>query len=205
MDKIKAFLAAMTIWNWLALIAFIFFPLSAINAFFSLRARYLDWQGQQSKVKFKKRLRQLLKQTKLIDRYRKEPQFFVLKVLDDASSILVIFLASVALFLCGWLLSSFNSSPPPLFLLTIATLMMSFDFMLGIQLSRLISRVRNPEAFAIRVYGFLFKGMVKGLLVGHDEMVESILQSDTFNLIQGETDYVGSIKRGWPPPNRDLT
>lgn len=197
MEKLKAFLEAMTVWNWLALIAFIFFPVSALNAFFGLRSRYLDWQGQQSKVKFKKRLQQLSRQILLIDRYRKEPQFFALKVLDDASSILVIFLAAVALCLCGWLLDSFDSNSGPLFPLTVATLLMSFDFMLGIQLSRLISRARNPEAFARRVFTFLHNGKYKGLLPENRELVESILESESFKLIDGRpSNYIKEIREG---------
>lgn len=66
--------------------SFCLFPVSALNAFFDLRSRYLDWQGPQSKIKFRKRLRQLSKQLSLIDQYRKEPHIFALRLLDDASS-----------------------------------------------------------------------------------------------------------------------
>lgn len=194
MDRIWTFIATMTYRDWIVVVGLIVLPLSALNAFLGLRSRYLDWQGQQSKAQFKKRLRQLSKQVLLIDQYRKEPQVLALRLLDDASTILVIFLASVALCLCGWLLRSLNPPGTGLFVISIATALMFMDFLFAIQLSRLISRVRRPEAFAHQVYGFLFNGKIKGLLAKHGELVESILTSDTFNTIQNGTDYVGSIR-----------
>jgi hypothetical protein len=59
MNGIGDFVRSMTVWNWLALIAFIFLPLSALNAFFGLRSRYRDWRGTKSQKGFEKRLQQL--------------------------------------------------------------------------------------------------------------------------------------------------
>lgn len=194
----KTFIQSMTIWNWFALIAFIFFPLSALNAFFGLRSRYLDWQGQQSKVKFRKRLGQLSKQILVIDQYRKEPQVLALKLLDDASTILVIFLAAMALCLCGGLLRLFNPFPENgLFPIALALFLLFLDFLFAVQLSRLISRVRNPEAFAKEVFSFLHNGKVKGLLQENRELVESILASKSFILIDGSpSNYISEIREG---------
>ncbi len=43
-------------WNWLALAGFIVLPLSALNAFLGLRARWRDWRATKSKEGFEKRL-----------------------------------------------------------------------------------------------------------------------------------------------------
>src|SRR3989442_8439689 len=59
MNGLIDFVRSMTVWNWIALIAFIFFPLSAWNAFLSLKSRYRDWNGTKNKQKFDKRLREL--------------------------------------------------------------------------------------------------------------------------------------------------
>jgi hypothetical protein len=72
MDKIKAFVESMTFWNWLALIAFIFLPLSALNAFFSLKSRYRDWRGAQTRKGFEERLTHLEKEWLIIEVYKKD-------------------------------------------------------------------------------------------------------------------------------------
>ena len=72
MNGVTDFIRNMTIWNWLALIAFIFFPLSALNAFFGLRSRFLDWRGIQNKKKFQERLKDFGLQLFILDLY-KEP------------------------------------------------------------------------------------------------------------------------------------
>src|SRR6185436_17277703 len=84
MDKLRAIYDAMTLWNWLALIAFIFFPLSALNAFFGLRARYRDWRGTKSKEAFEKRLRQLSDELQIIKTFKNNIQSYFVWVLDAA-------------------------------------------------------------------------------------------------------------------------
>lgn len=194
--NLRSFIQGMTIWNWLALIAFLFGLVSVLNSFLGLRSRYLDWQGPKSKVKFRKRLRQLSKQVLLIDQYRKEPQVFALKLLDDASTILVLFLATAAFCLCGWLLRSLNPPGTGLFPLSLALILIFVDFFFAVQLSRLISRVKNPRAFALRVFEFLYKGKLKGLLRENSELVENILTSETFNLMQDAEYYILEIRQG---------
>src|ERR1051325_9520512 len=79
---IKNFIQDMTVWNWLALIAFIFFPLSALNAFFGLRARYRDWRGTKSKKAFDKRLTQLGDEVRRIETFRNNLAGYFVWVLD---------------------------------------------------------------------------------------------------------------------------
>jgi hypothetical protein len=98
MEGIGEFIRGMTFWNWIALIAFIFFPLSALNAFLSLKSRYLDWQGTKSKQAFENRLRQLEVQIFVIGEYRKQPAIFFRDVLDEGMRPLISFLLSFFVF-----------------------------------------------------------------------------------------------------------
>jgi hypothetical protein len=51
----KAFIQSMTFWNWLALVLVIPALLGGLNAFFSLKSRYLDWRGTNNRKQFEKR------------------------------------------------------------------------------------------------------------------------------------------------------
>jgi hypothetical protein len=84
MDRFWTFVNSMTLWNWLALIAFIFFPLSALNAFFSLRARFLDWRATSSKKEFPVRLERLNSLLVEAVHYRRNTSEFFIRVLYDA-------------------------------------------------------------------------------------------------------------------------
>src|SRR5438128_386008 len=83
MERLWTFIGNMTIWNWLALIAFIFFPLSALNAFFGLKVRYKDWRASQGKKKYRQRLLRYHYELKRIENYLANEKQFFLEVLDQ--------------------------------------------------------------------------------------------------------------------------
>lgn len=192
---LRTFIGAMNWRDWIALIGFVALPLSALNAFFGLRSRYLDWQGPKSKVKFKKRLEQLSRQLALMDQYRKEPQLFTLKLLDDASTILVIFLASAAFCVCAAFLRLLNPPGTGRVPLGLALFFVFIDFFFAIKLSRLISRFRNPHTFVLRVISFLKEGGKKNLLQENKELVQLIINSETFRSTGEGKGFADKLKK----------
>lgn len=73
-----------TFWNWLALVSFIILPLSALNAFLGLRARWRDWRTTKSVTKLKERLIQINNQAIATKLHRLDPPIFFIQLLDDA-------------------------------------------------------------------------------------------------------------------------
>lgn len=59
MDGIIEWLRTWTFFNWLAVIAFLMAFTGFLNSFLSLRSRYKDWRGVQSRKAFGKRLKEL--------------------------------------------------------------------------------------------------------------------------------------------------
>jgi len=205
MDGFRTFVQGMTIWNWLALIAFIFFPLSALNAFFGLRSRYLDWQAPKSKAKFKKRVTELFRQVIRIGRYRKEPQFFYLLVLNNAAVILVSFLSSTTLWLCVWGLQLLTPSNKVFAVWVVSAIMMFVSFLLAIRLSRLIHKVRHPEELIMHVLSVISEGKKQSLLKENTIFINAIFHSDLFasemnNTIRYQID---NIREGFPKTSVD--
>src|SRR5688500_6887697 len=87
----------MTFWNRITLIAFIFFPLSALNAFFGLRTRFKDWRGIKSKKNFEKRLKELKQELIQIETFRMNLSIFFLEILRRAMPpIALVFLTILA-------------------------------------------------------------------------------------------------------------
>ncbi len=105
METIWDFIKAMTIWNWITLIAFIFFPLSALNAFFSLKGRFLDWRGTKNKELYKKRLEQLERQLSQIEEYKKDSSKLFFKTLENGIRSLLFFFGSFFFFMWAFFIS----------------------------------------------------------------------------------------------------
>src|SRR5258706_2746892 len=104
MNVLGGVVRSMTIWNWLALIAFIFFPLSALNAFFGLRSRYRDWRGTKSKQAFENRLKQLSEELDIIETFKNNIRGYFVWVLDAAITPLKTFGLAFMLLLVAFLL-----------------------------------------------------------------------------------------------------
>ncbi|HEV7682406.1 MAG TPA: hypothetical protein VGO68_09825 [Pyrinomonadaceae bacterium] len=83
MDKLKLFIQAMTFWNWIGLIAFCFASISVLNALISLKSRFRDWRGIQSKKAFEKRVKQLERELAQIKGFAAEPPKFYLYLLIE--------------------------------------------------------------------------------------------------------------------------
>src|SRR5262245_7017770 len=99
------FIKGMTFWNWLALIAFLFATISVLNAFLSLKSRFRDWRGIQSKKAFDKRVRQLERELKRIKRFAADPTTFYLYLLDKGTKLVVFFILSVGMFMTAFAIS----------------------------------------------------------------------------------------------------
>lgn len=178
MDRITLFLETMTIWNWLALIAFIFFPLSALNAFLNLKTRYRDWRGIQNKKQFDKRIKELKTQFFMTETYKQDSTAFFTVVLWYASELLAPLIIVIALFSLGaqvW--QSYLA----------ATIVSSIFMKHAIALNQLISRVQFPELFAIAIIEFIKSGADKGLnSESADRLIHDVGRSNVYSTTQRE-------------------
>src|SRR5215213_4703153 len=81
MDKIKAFFASLTLFQWIALILFPIGIASGLNAFLSLKSRYRDWRGIKNLESFNKRIETFYKHVGLLQRLKKSPIDYFMWVL----------------------------------------------------------------------------------------------------------------------------
>jgi hypothetical protein len=166
MDGMWEFIKAMTLWNWLSLIAFIFFPLSALNAFFSLRSRYKDWRATSSTKRFEKRLKELETLVNMVGTYRNEPTRYYSLVIDFIATIMIMSLESGVAFVFAFIITTFfmkNLS------LLVTSLVICLVFLVGatIHANRLLWSARYvhvPELLKEEVLKFLASGIKKGLV-----------------------------------------
>jgi hypothetical protein len=181
MDKFWTFIGNMTVWNWITLVAFLIALMSGLNAFLSLKSRYLDWKGVQSKKGFKKRLQELEVQLFAIEQYKKQPSTFFIQVLDDARKPAILFMAFCCFVTISFFLASTRGMDYQLiFMLGLFCFLGAFK--LATRLSNLIARVSTPELFAIDVIKFVNNAKRKGLLPLDDNtLVEKLLKSEMFS------------------------
>jgi hypothetical protein len=160
----------MTIWQWMALIAFIFMPFSALNSVLSLRTRYRDRQGIRSKAKFQKRLKELTIETKKIAFYRDHPTTLMLMGQETIFSSGVKFLTAFLLCLVAFALPFLS----PLFIAAaFITLSALGEMQVG---SKLIHDANVPDDFARHVFAFVVEGKRKGFLPKDDTTMQDLLR-----------------------------
>jgi len=100
----------MTIWNWIALIAFVIALVSGLNAFLSLKARWLDWSGVRSKKKFDKRLKELKNQIGELVKYQNNPSQFFPVIAEWVLQIFLMFLLAFLTVVLTLLLTAYPSN-----------------------------------------------------------------------------------------------
>jgi len=98
MEYIIELLKSLTIFNWMAIIAFIFLPLSALNAFLGLKSRYNEWKPARNKKNFEKRVKEFSLRFNKIIRWRSSMMDLFIELLDDAMPIAMSLLAAFFLF-----------------------------------------------------------------------------------------------------------
>ncbi len=80
-----------TLFNWLALIGFLFGCVSVTNAFFGLKSRFKDWFTLTSKQALRKRLLELEKIAQNTKRHINEPATLLIDLLWETTSHSIVF------------------------------------------------------------------------------------------------------------------
>src|SRR5687767_8293800 len=96
--------------QYLALIAFLVLPLTALNAILGLRARWKDWNGIRNRKAFEERQRELKGQLQNIEYYRKKP----LKLYREMVEVILTVLGLILISLWFGVLAALSSLLSPL-------------------------------------------------------------------------------------------
>ena len=174
MDGLSDYIRNMTFWNWLALIAFIFLPLSALNAFFSLKSRYSNWRAIKSKKNFSKRLEEIELYLTEVQQYRNQPLSFIIEVLEKTVRVFGLFLCASLGFLASFILFNvrlLNTKFPygsGLFIATISYGLLAFCFYLTVKLFRFIRTVKNPSLLVKTVKDLVSKAATNDVITDDD-------------------------------------
>jgi hypothetical protein len=187
----KIVIQNMTVWNWLALIAFFFATISVLNAFLSLKSRFRDWRGIQSKKAFEKRVRQLERELTRIRRFALEPERFHFYLLDRATRIVGVCLAAMAIFMIafGISVSPLRGSGYELVLVMAPVLLLVMTISVLVEMNRLIRVVGKPSDFAIKLIRFMVEAKDKGFELRDDgELMKFLKQVKTDALAKQATD-----------------
>jgi MFS family permease len=194
MDKLKAFFEAMTLWNWLALIAFLIALFSGLNAFLSLRSRYRDWKGTRNKKEFEKRIKRLREKLRQLEEYKKNPTEFFIRVSSFIIQCLTLLLLSIACFNVAFLLERLYTLRSGLVMFGIAILWTLLGIIASFRLVPLIIAMKTPGVLAMEIIEFVRKGFKKGLATEDaDELVVSLAFSEMFTGTNKEVlfNYIG--------------
>jgi hypothetical protein len=159
-----------TFWNWLALVSFIVLPLSALNAFLGLRARYKDWRTLKSKEEYDKRRLEIEDRLTAIKLYNQSKHLFYLHLVNNAipplysllGSFLCLLLAGLIYISTSWIMSSF--SPVSGLLLSIAIYLLKEPLLYLVELSNKVSMILAPDHFFKEITEFLKYGVQEKLL-----------------------------------------
>jgi hypothetical protein len=151
----------LTVWNWLAVLAFLIALMSGFNAFLSLRAKFLDWRGVQNKKKFHKRLKQLAQQVTEADELR-NPRVLRIEMASRIISFLSEGTFAALLFMAGYLS---NIEWIKLF----GAIVLLGAYVSNIRFKRTLNNLRYRYFFWDRIRHFLEEGAKKSLFEPEDE------------------------------------
>jgi Na+/melibiose symporter-like transporter len=187
MDKIKAFIETMTVWNWLALVAFLIAIFSGLNAFLSLKSRYKDWRGTKSKLQFEDRLRELEKQLTRIEKFKSNPNELYNYVITTALRFMSLFFMACFAFVSAF---TFSILPPQhlkfryqLFAVVmsiISSITVYLCALIASNLRRVVRRAQDPKIFAMEVLSFIGEGERKGFKVDKDSRLYKFAETTDF-------------------------
>ena len=170
MDTLWTLLANMTIFQWMAVIAFIFMPFSALNSILSLRTKYKDMQGIRNKAKFQKRLKELTIEIKKIAFYRDHPTTLMLMGQETVFSAGVKFLVAFLLCVVAFALPFLS----PLFIAAGYIILSALaEMRVG---SKLVHDANVPDDFARHVFDFVAEGKRKGFLLNDDTTMQDFIR-----------------------------
>ena len=205
MEKIKAFFEAMTIWNWLALIAFLFFPLSALNAFFGLRSRYRDWKGAKTKKGFDERLKELEAEWSIVESYKKNlPEFFLYLLERLVRPVIMTFIILIA-----FLAFSPSSNPFGFAETTVEKVLASVGRLMFViamfvvltdtlKVFLSVRRMRNPAVFGMEIIDFASNAKSNGFESdAAKELIIRLVKSNIFDDAQKDS-LKAYILRSYP-------
>lgn len=195
MNSFWTFVGNMTVWNWLALIAFIFFPLSALNSFFSLRSRYRDWRGTKSKKAFERRLKHLSEELQVIEIFKNNIKLYFDWFLDAAITPVKTFGLAFMLLLFAFLLpGDIFRTPIGLF----ALLLTMTGAGAASHLFRIIRFVAIPVSLAIEIIDFVKNASDKGLESENGKtLIIRLYKSEMFSQAQKE-EVSGYLTQHYP-------
>jgi len=178
MDKLKVFIQAMTIFNWLTLIAFLFASISVLNALLSLKTRFRDWRGTQSKKAFEKRVKQLERELVRIQKFAAEPQRFHSYLLERGTRLATSYLIAIAIFMTafGISVSPFRGLNVEVVLAMVAVLLLGLIISAMVELSRLIRMVSNSKNFAVEIVKFIVDAREKGFELEDEGVLMTFLK-----------------------------
>lgn len=178
------FIRSMTVWNWLAVIAFMIALVSFVNAFLSLKARYRDWRGTKSKAAFEKRLEQLRIQWWMLEVYKDNSTKYFREVCSAAASLIPGILSAMTLFLWAYLVSGWIFDFGKIVFVLLGILTLTFEGKRARRLEQLTYRVANPSTFAFEIVGFVQNAKTKDLRSDEaDKLIRTIWKSDVLNSI----------------------
>jgi hypothetical protein len=183
MDHIWTFIGAMTWRDWAAVIGLIVLPLSALNSFFGLRARYRDRRGIKSKKNFEKRLEQLKSELVQIEKYKQNLPAFFLQVLRNAMPTFTLFFVAIALFMAAFTIYAISWPSLRIFefvYLGLGLLSIVIAVVFWSKLYRLVKIVNNPKNFGIELLEFIYAGRQKGFIAGEEDFIRSLINNTIF-------------------------
>lgn len=201
MDSILQLFRSMTFWNWLALIAFIFFPLSALNAFLGLRSRFLDWRGIKNKKEFEKRLKEWEDLVAIVGLYKNDSSKLIAMILKNAWVVLRWFCLAAFIFVWAFIISiSFQILAIPFLLVSQLLLWKCFTYITKV--FKIIRYVSEPETLVKSIREFMASGTFKGLLPdkGENAIVEALFNQNLLTV--GEVDEFKADVERWKSYNK---
>lgn len=194
LDTVREFIRNMTVWNWLALIAFFLALVGGLNAFLSLKLRYRDWRGTKNKKEFEKRRIELANQLLKLQIHKKDPITFFTEFVYKATRITSSFLLA---FFC-FVAASLTDSITAMFFGALALLFSFNAVRLAFKLLQFARRMNYPLVWATEVIDFFKKAREKDLETEESKQVLlSLRRSDIFT--PGEKDVISArLTREYP-------
>lgn len=197
MDKVKGFFESLTLFQWLALIAFIFGTISVTNAFLSLKSRFRDWNGTRNQAAFKKRVEELQKQITTLEGYRKNPLTYFFRITRYIVLTIFMWSLSFAFFITAFALLQIPMEPWSLFLPLSILFSIASVFSIGM-VTRETAFLDDPKVLALEVIKFVTKAAKKGLSSSEaDALVTTFTKSEFFTDEQ-KTEFIDLIGKHYP-------
>jgi hypothetical protein len=181
---LKTVMQGMTFWNWLSLCLVLPAILGGLNATLSLKSRYLDWRGIQSKKQFVHRLAQLKVELAQIETHKKNLPAFLVHLSATAIPALGLFFGAVILFIGAFTIFRIPLSNFLVFEFLYLAIALLFGILAGERwkrLARMVEIVNSPIKFGLELIDFIYTGRQKGFIVGGENFILSLMKnSDIF-------------------------